>query len=109
MRQFFSSKEGGRPFFSLRSVRYSWPLWILGTCFYVVYIAMTLPLEQEYLAMLQAKQQLLEEKESLEQVIQDLEKRKKRQEDPRWQEMVLMRQLNLAETGWKKWIGRERT
>lgn len=70
---------------------------------------MTLPLEQEYLAMLQAKQQLLEEKESLEQVIQDLEKRKKRQEDPRWQEMVLMRQLNLAETGWKKWIGRERT
>lgn len=80
----------------------------MGACFYVVYVAMTLPLEQEYHSMLMAKKHLLEEKDSLELVIKDLEKRIQHHEDPRWQEMVLTRQLNLAQTGWRKWIGKER-
>lgn len=89
------------------TLRQSWPLWILGVACYAVYLTLTVPLEQEYQSMLNAKRRLLDENARLEESILDLEIRVQRQEDPRWQEMVLIRQLNLYEKGWRKWFWKE--
>lgn len=60
--------------------------------------------------MLGVKEKLLEDQERLKGKIVRYKKRIARHGDPSWQEMVLIRQLNLCPVGWNKWCleGEER-